>query len=79
MIDLLYVFWCRSWPVIIVVSFVVLFFGKIAMNGIAYGEYKDKFKNKCEAAGGVMFVPSGVKGWPKPECRSPKAMINIDV
>jgi hypothetical protein len=56
-----------------------LFFGKIAMNGVAYSEYKDKFKVKCEAAGGVMFVPSGVKGWPKAECRNPSAIIDVDV
>lgn len=49
------------------------------MNGAAYGEYKDEFKNKCESAGGVMFVPSGVKEWPKPECRNPASMIDIDV
>ena len=67
----------RYWG-IIPVLFIVLFFGKIAMNGIKYKEYKTDFKIKCENKGGVMFVPSGVKGWPKPECRNPNATISID-
>ncbi len=79
MINLLYVFWRKCWVGIVSVTFLILFFGKIAMNGMAYSEYKDNFKIKCEAVGGMMFVPSGVKGWPKPECRNPNAIIDIDV
>jgi hypothetical protein len=63
---------------VIPVLFVVLFFGKITMNGAEYKKYKTEFKIKCENKGGVMFVPSGVKGWPRPECRNPNAMIDID-
>ncbi len=61
----------KCW-IAIPILFVVLFFGKIAINGIEYTKYKNEFKIKCENKGGLMFVPSGVKGWPKPECRSPK-------
>ena len=62
-----------------VLTFLILFFGKIIINGINHAEYKEKFKEKCESNGGVLFVPKGVKGWPVPECRNPDAMIDIDV
>jgi len=77
--DLLYGFWCKHWMGITLITFIVLFFGKIIMNGIDHAAYKEKFKAECERNGGVMFVPKGVKGWPVPECMNPAAMIDIDV
>jgi len=65
--------------IVLVLLFIILFFGKIAINGIEYSEYKDNFKIKCENNGGVMFIPKGVKGWPAPECRDPDAMVEIDM
>lgn len=59
--------------------FLVLFFGKIALNSTEYSKYKERFKIECENKGGIMFVPKGVKGWPSPECRNPSTLINIDV
>ncbi len=75
--DLLYGCW-RKWGIIITI-FIVLFFGKIIMNGFDHAAYKEKFNAECKRNGGVMFVPTGVKGWPVPECRNPDSMINIDV
>lgn len=60
-----------------IIIFLVCFFGIIVSNGIDHKELKVKFKVECEKRGGVMFVLSGVNGWPKPECRNPSSMIDM--
>lgn len=59
------------------VLFVALFFGRILYNGFKHSEYVELFESECRASGGVMFLPSGVKGWPQPECRNPDSIIAI--
>ena len=49
--------WSKYWVGIILMVFIVLFFGKIAINTVNYHEYLFKFAVKCKAKGGVMFVP----------------------
>lgn len=67
----------NCWVVIILILFIALFFGKIALNGIEYAEHKKKFEVKCKAKGGIMFVPKGVKGWPVIECRNSTAILEL--
>lgn len=59
--------------------FLVLFFGKITCNGYEYYKYESKFKEACEAKGGVLFIARGTKGWPTPECRNPNVNIEVEI
>lgn len=76
---LLYELFVENWNIAFLIVFVVLFFGKIYLNGVSHAEYVEKFKIKCKENSGVTFIPKGVKGWPRPECRNPSSIINIDI
>lgn len=47
------------------------------MNSIEHKEYIKGFTEKCELEGGVIKIPKGVKGWPKPSCINPDYMIDV--
>jgi len=68
-----YIFWTA-----LVLSF-VLFFGKIAINGVEHKQYIAKFTVQCESKGGIVKIPKGVKGWPMPDCLNPEAIIDIEI
>lgn len=76
--NLLYGFWRKYWIDIVLITFIILFFGKIVLNAMEFSEHKYHFEIKCKNKGGVMFIPKGTKGWPVLECRNPAAMIDID-
>ena len=73
------IFTDKGFFTIFIVTFLVLFFGKIYYNGVRHSEYVDKFKVECAANGGITHIPRGVKGWPVPECRNPSAIIDIEI
>lgn len=77
--DLLYGFWNKHWMGIVLTTFCILFFGKIALNGIEYNEYKARFEIECKNKGGVMVVQKGSRGWPPIACRNPASIIDIDM
>jgi len=68
-----YTFWTAF------VLLLVLFFGKIVINGIEHKQYITKFTVQCESKGGIVKIPKGVKGWPMPDCLNPEAIIDIEV
>ncbi len=69
---------CREyWYIIVIYVLSFLFLAKMFSSATEYKEMTAEFKIKCEVAGGVMFVQTGVKGWAIPECRNPDAFIDI--
>ena len=58
------------------VILLLMFFGVIIANGVKHKAYITEYKIKCESKGGVLFLPSGVRGLPIPECRNPHLIIN---
>jgi len=65
-------------PFILLGVFLILFFGKIAVNGYYHKKYVNEFNAACESAGGISRTVSGVKGWPMPECFKKESVIIID-
>ena len=68
------------WVLLGIAFLSVCFFIVLAINsGIEYSNYKDKFQIKCESRGGIMIIPSNVRGWHMPECIDTNAVIKINV
>lgn len=65
------------WPWVALPVFLVLFFGKIALNGANYSAHKKEFTEKCENNGGVVYWPKGVRGWPELKCVKREFFIEI--
>ena len=56
----------------------VAFIGTLFAVSLDHKKHVAEFNIKCKSKGGVMFMPSGHRGWPAPECRNPTAMISIN-
>jgi len=59
-----------------ILIFIVVFFSVIAHNVVEHSKYLKDFDRACVAAGGHTYIPKGVKGHAKPECR-PQPNIEI--
>lgn len=57
-----------KWVYLGLLIFIVLFITAIAINSIEWREKLKDYKERCDAVGGVMYVPKGVKGWPPMMC-----------
>lgn len=58
--------------------FVVLFLAAIVINGVQWKEETEEFTVKCEAAGGRMYAPKSVKGWPDLLCLDKDIFIEVE-
>lgn len=58
--------------------FVTLLIGAIAINGSNWNQEKTEFKEKCEAQGGKMYVPRGIKTWPEIVCFDKDVFITVE-
>lgn len=69
-----------SFWVLLGVAFLAVCFyvGLAVSSGIEYSNYKDKFKIKCENKGGIMVIPTNIRGWHKPECIDSNTVIKIN-
>jgi len=64
---------------VIVVSLLVLLFVIFDNRRAEYNIYIAKFKTECEKSGGIMHINRFYREVPKPECRNPAMIINIEI
>lgn len=68
-----------KWVFLGLLLFIILFFGAIIVNGMSWKEEVAEFRSKCEAQGGQVYIPKGVKGWPEMICFDKDIFITVEL